>query len=385
MEIRELDPDDLDAALDVRSRSFGPLPGAHHDLWRQMTGRAIAGRRQLAAYDGARVVATARINDFVQWWHGRPVRMAGVGGVVVAPEHRGRGASGALMRAVLVRSRELGYPLSALFPATVRPYRAVGYEIAGERQVVDLPSEALRRLAGDTSGLRRAAPSDARTVIDALGAGYAADRVDGPYTWAAEEVAADLEDDDVLGYLADDGFVGYEFDGGERLTVHELAAGSAATRRTLWSLVGSGSSVAPVVRAALAPRDPLWWWLDENQIQVQHREWWMLRVIDPVAAIAARGFPSGLVVEVPLVLDDPVLNDGGPTAYRLTVHDGAATLHPTETTDGIRLGPQGLAALFAGTSTGALRAAGLAQGGDRGQDAVLDAAFAAEPFMTVHF
>ncbi|HEY9376050.1 MAG TPA: GNAT family N-acetyltransferase, partial [Jiangellaceae bacterium] len=110
MEIRDCSPDDLDAALDVRARSFGPLAAEHHDRWRLMQQRASGEGRLLGAYDGTNVIATARIHAFRQWWGGRALRLAGIGGVVVAPEYRGRGVGKQLMAAVLDRSREHGYP-----------------------------------------------------------------------------------------------------------------------------------------------------------------------------------------------------------------------------------------------------------------------------------
>jgi GNAT superfamily N-acetyltransferase len=39
-------------------------------------------------------------HDMRQWWYGRPVPMAGVAGVKVAPEYRGQGVGRALMTAL---------------------------------------------------------------------------------------------------------------------------------------------------------------------------------------------------------------------------------------------------------------------------------------------
>ncbi len=46
-------------------------------------------------------MAAAAFHDMRQWWHGRALPMAGVGGVKVAPEQRGRGVGRALMTELL--------------------------------------------------------------------------------------------------------------------------------------------------------------------------------------------------------------------------------------------------------------------------------------------
>ena len=58
METRTLDPDDLDAALDVRSRSFGVLPAAKRERWKAMTTQAIEAIAVLGVYDGAQLVGS---------------------------------------------------------------------------------------------------------------------------------------------------------------------------------------------------------------------------------------------------------------------------------------------------------------------------------------
>ncbi len=55
----------------------------------------------IGAFDGGRLVGSARYHLMRQWWHGRSMAMAGVAGVKVAPEERGRGVGKAMMAVVL--------------------------------------------------------------------------------------------------------------------------------------------------------------------------------------------------------------------------------------------------------------------------------------------
>jgi predicted acetyltransferase len=116
----------------------------------------------------------------------------------------------------------------------------------------------------------------------------------------------------------------------------------------------------------------------------------MLRVVDAPAAIAARGFPAATSLTVPLRITDEArpANSG---RWRLTVAGGAGTLDPLGPAGpagpagtagpAVTLGARGLAALYAGTPLVTLRQAGLAAGGTAADDAALDAAFAATPYM----
>jgi hypothetical protein len=113
----------------------------------------------------------------------------------------------------------------------------------------------------------------------------------------------------------------------------------------------------------------------------------MIRILDAPSAIARRGFPCGLTAEVPLRLEDPWL-EGCADSFCLHLVGGRAELR-TEASGASRkatnLGPNGLAALYAGTPMPTLRRAGLAHGGTPGQDALLDAAFAAHPYLLDSF
>lgn len=385
MEIRDLDPDDLDQALDIRNRSFRPLAESRWDSWRQMMGRALADRRVLGCYDGARLVGTTRINRYRQWWQGQSLPMAGISGVVVAPEYRGRGVARQLMQATLERAAGLGYPISVLYPATVSLYRDRGWEIGGAQHLVTLPTAALRRLIAQPVPLRRAGPDDAGEVLSVVRQVHAATRVCGPYLQEEIEVRNRIENDQPFTYLAEDGFLAYRWDGGD-LVVDEIVAGSGETARTLWSVVGSGSSTAATVRASVGPTDPLYWLVGEAVVQPAAEYRWMLRVVDVPTALSGRGYPLGVAAEVVLdVVDQHRPANSG--AWRLRVEGGTgqvvrdATAGPAAP----RLGPRGLAALFAGMPLTTLRTAGLLSGGDPGHDPVLEAVFTAQPYLTAYF
>ena len=99
----------------------------------------------LVAVDEGRVVATSAARPFLQWFGGRSLPMTGIYAVATLPEHRGGGLASRLVTDLLRRGREEGAVISALYPAAVRPYRSIGYELAGTYtdhriSISDLPS-----------------------------------------------------------------------------------------------------------------------------------------------------------------------------------------------------------------------------------------------------
>ena len=184
-----------------------------------------------------------------------------------------------------------------------------------------------------------------------------------------------LDDEDHFAYLADDGFLGYGWsDDGDEIEVEELVAGSAPTARALWQILASHGTVAERVRACLGPGDPVSWLIKEPSASLHRRESWMLRVVEAPAAIAARGYPSAVSLSVLLDLADPQL-PGNAARWRLEVSGGTGSLTRADdlhegngfvpgATPCLRLGPRGLAAMFAGVPLTTLRLAGLANGGD---------------------
>ena len=195
-------------------------------------------------------------------------------------------------------------------------------------------------------------------------------------------------------YLAGDGLLLYTWrEGHDEVFVQLAAAASAPTTRALWGIVGSHCWIAERVRARVGPADPVWWLAREPVADAVDHDDWMLRVVDPPAAVAARGFPPAAECAVRLRIADTArpANSG---LWWLEVGEGRASLVREEEaaagggTDGNRiltLGARGLAALYAGAPVATLRRAGLAAGGEAAADALLDGAFAATPFMLDRF
>jgi predicted acetyltransferase len=402
LQIRPLTPDDdIDAQVDLAQRAFGVMSAAQRADWVYVANHRISQGTFLGAFLAGQPVGAATVHDMRQWWHGRAVPMAGVANVKVAPEHRGNGIGRRLMTAVLELISTRGYPVSALYPATMPLYRALGWELAGGKYEAAIPARSLRSLMppdaaigmvhGPAAEVRRAGPGDAETMTAIIGRAHEAARDCGPLTWDLPSVARWLSWEGRYAYLTGDGFAAYRWgDGHDDLFVERVHGASPETVRALWSVIASHASVADTVRMRIAPGDPFWWLTHERDARLTRRPMWMLRVVDAPAAIAARGFPAAVSLAVPLVINDHARPaNSGP--WQLTVSDGTGILIPNARGIlpaaglALTLGARGLAALYAGTPVAALRLAGLASGGLAEADAALDAAFAATTFMVDDF
>jgi len=372
---RDLVTDDLDAAFDVRSRSFGPLDPSMRDWWNDVQQQSVNEHRVIGVFDGGRLLAHAKVRSYTQFWGGRPMPMGGVAGVVVAPDARGRGVGTRLMTALAQRSFDLGDLVSTLYPATIPIYRALGWELVGAQHRISMSAEALRRLGGKDVTLRPATDSDVKQMMKSLHDQYAAQRSSGPRMLSEADIREQIMNDGKMSYVADGGLVVYEWRGND-LVVSYLSADTPQTARALWSVVGSGSSIAAKVVAYLAPDDPIHLLLSQEVAHETSVQRWMLRVMDARKAIEARGFPNGVTGSAEIAVEDPVLS-GNSGSWHLEVSRGRGELTPAAAAStGLRVGPNGFAALYAGIPVHVLRTAGLATGGEPAGDELLDAAFA---------
>lgn len=294
----------------------------------------------LCAFDGARVAGTSRAVAFDQWVGGARVPCAGVSGVAVLPEHRGRGLAGELMRQLLQRRRESGDAVSVLYPANAALYRRLGYEYAGLRPrfsapVADLPSsrgEVAEMAEGDISAVMACF---SRYASAHTGPVESAD----PSRWASHILAHKGEgvQQRTVVVPGDQGVAGYasyfqegSFDnGGFGVTCKHLVALDARALRTLLGYFRRFENAAAQFAWHGPPSTgPTGLALSSTAFSIGPAlRRWMGRVLDVPRALEARGYPPSVAAEVVVGVEDPLFPaNAGP--WTLHVEHGQARVAP---------------------------------------------------------
>jgi predicted acetyltransferase len=367
VEVRELTAEQLGEAWQLGRLAFGLTPADPP----ASALKSSKGVTRYGAFDRAgRLIGKANDLHHEQWWDGRAVSVADVGGVAVIPEFRNHGVSRALLRRLLEDAHRRGAAFSALFPTVTAVYRSAGWALAGALYGVDIPVAALP--VGRDHGLtvRPGTPAD-------LGgsAGLYAELArcrNGLLTrvGAAWDPPADRFPDGVDGLtvVQDRGrLVGYAcwsrgpgFGQDAVLEVRDALAATTDAARALIAVLASWRSVVATVRfhallsGALATELPL-------EAATTHRvRRWMHRPVDVGAAVAARRWPPWVQAQAIFSLRDELApwNTG---TWRLEIADGLANLEPTIRSTAPRLTVEGFAQLFTGAASPAiLRETGLA-------------------------
>lgn len=348
MRLQELTADDDQARWALGRLAFGgdpsaqpepPYPGLH-----------------VGAFDGTgRLVARASARPYTQWWCGQQVPMCGIAGVVVHPDARGQGLVGRMLGWLVERAAE---PVSVLYPTAAGIYRRLGWEVVGTLDDTSVALSALPQQVPDGVVLRSAVPADLPALADlyaergAAGSGLLTRTgpsfPKGPTGLREVDVATvALEGGQPVGYTVYDR--GRGCGPGSALRVWEAVAGTPSGLRGLLAGLASWGSVVETVRWR-GRTDDLALALGGNVPPGTEAQPWMLRVLDPVAAVSARGFGGGTATASFAVEE---------RGYRLEVDGGRGTLTETDPAGLPRLSDQGLALLFAGVAQGRLLRAGL--------------------------
>jgi predicted acetyltransferase len=375
--VRPLRDDELDDAWQLGRVTFGgpadPPPIAV---------RPVPGWLRWGAFDArGRLVGKATDLGHEQWWGGRRVPTADVGGVAVAAEARGAGVGRALLGAVLERARDRGAAVSALYPTVSAVYRTMGWEVAGALREVDVDTASLPRDVPPEVAVRPAGPGEldvVRTVYEQVArgrdglltrtGGVFEPPADGSWPGGVDGTTLVEQDGAVTGALVYGRGTGYGPDG--RVTAHDLLAVTPEAARALAGVLGSWTSVAHTVRLTLLDGDPFAALLPLERGRPAATHPWMHRPVDVVHAVAARGWPAHVRGRVAFRLrDDAAPWNAGD--WELAVADGRGELRRAPAEPDMWLDVRGFAVLFGAATTGrAAVQAGLA--GGAGDAAALD-------------
>jgi predicted acetyltransferase len=292
-----------------------------------------------------RLVGSAAVLPFGQWFGGRRVPLGGVAAVTVAPEVRGRGVARSLLRDALAAMRDRGEVLSGLFPTTARLYRSVGYEHAARHLVTGISVETLGRI--EPSGSRcEIAPLDPDRIVDTMAPVYEtmAAQHDGWLSrgelWWRRFAHRYADADNRRAYTVTDGgevvgamLVEHIEPKGNKSGFHlydlgvdgPFATTPEALRAALAFLAGHGTTVGEV-RTNL-PTELVAIAVPDQHLTVRTHIVNMLRLVDMPGAVAARGFLVDDVEPIDIEVRDPLApwNEG---QWRLAVEDGKGRLEP---------------------------------------------------------
>lgn len=295
-----------------------------------------------------------------QYFGGKRVPMVGIAGVAVAPEARGDGVALSMMQACLREVRSEGAPLSCLYASTQSLYRQVGFEQAGHRFLhsVEISRIGIRDRSLPVRPLNDADEAAVRACYQRFAATTDGMLDRSPYLWRRTRAH---RDDTYKGFGVFDGpeLTGYLFlsqhrdpaSGRHDLSISDLAFSSAAAGRRILGFLGDFGSMAIRFELFGGPIHPVLHLLPQQFFESRRKDWWMLRITDAPAAIAARGFPRSIDASVSVeVTDDLFPENKG--AWHLSVRGGRGVLERSaRAARGAQMDIRALACLYSGFLT----------------------------------
>jgi predicted acetyltransferase len=314
--------------------------------------------------DGDRIVAAAAARDFRQWFGGRELEMSGIWGVVTLPEHRGGGLATRAVTVLLEDARERGQPLSALYPATQRPYRGMGYEQAGtmtrhEVALDDLPRGPSGPLPVEEFSLDRDLDG-VRACYRASVAGHSGPIDCDDPDWWRDKVLGRWFGDDVQRAVVTRGPNGIEgyasftygpakgaIDFNYLIQCRHLVATSVEGYASLLSYMRGFRGLGVALRFTGPPAHPLGLLVEEQRVLPVWTYRWMLRLLDVPAALAGRGY-GPVTGEAVLTVEDGLFPENrGP--WRLEADGSGSVAVSPASGSGSRPVPIGtLSAMYSG-------------------------------------
>lgn len=382
---------DIPALARLISHAFaGPLEGSRD--W--IVNQGLADVRTIRTAPGNAPDACLRRIDMGQFFGGRPVRMAGIAGVAVAPEARGRGLAKQMMGQCMLEAAADGFAISTLYASTQALYRSVGFEQAGHSCTIHIPVHRIDvdERAGEVHPLTEADQPAIEACYESFARRFPGMLARGKYVWSRirewrgeKHHPFGIRDDkgNISGYL----YLSQrrrEADGRHDLNLTDAAFTTPQAGRRLLAFLSQFGTMAHDVLLAGGPMHPWLNMLGEKKFDVKLKEYWMVRVLDVARAIESRGWNPTLRAEAHLCIADQLIpaNAGD---WTIRVEGGRASATRGGRGE-VKMDIRGFAPLYTGfMSPQELALAGLIEGPDAALDAA-QAVFASPlPWMTDFF
>ncbi|MEM1367565.1 MAG: GNAT family N-acetyltransferase [Cyanobacteria bacterium P01_H01_bin.15] len=340
----------------TEERQLGRLVGEAFGVTPEECSRYVTrlGNQRFRILRSVSVQAGLGIYEIAQWFGGKPVKAAGIGGVVVAPESRGQGLGKWLMGELLQELFTQNYGISILYPATQTLYRQLGYEQGGTHCEWSIAPETLR--GGEYRLPVTRVDRLNRSIFEPLQARFALHHsgpisrdealwqsILGTETSVPRYAYVFGEDDGYLIYDSQRTATGFE------LTVRDWCLLTpAAISRCLrfWqdqrSQIDQIHWVAPTTQSWLVQTA-------EQTARISKQQHWLLRIVNVTQALMDRGYPSEISGELEFAITDEWIpsNQGN---FCLQVSAGQGVVSPGGRGD-LSLSIGSLASLFTGLYT----------------------------------
>ena len=380
-------PEDLQQLRVIESQCFGIPP---HDCQEYID--CLGKEKFRLIRQGKQVVGSLAIYDMGQWYGGCRVPMAGIAAVGVLPESRGTGAAYQLMSSTLQELHSQDVPISALYAATQRLYRKVGYEQGGTRCRWKLETTSIQSQERHLT-LHRVNPNHYEIFQDIyqqqaqINNGNL-DRISA--IW--KNLLKVLEKQSLYAYLIGsetkpEGYIIFT----QRREADSFLIGirdgvvlTTKAAQSFWTFLADHRSQINEVRWYGSSLNPSLLLLSEQSAKIAHKEHWMLRVINVPLALSKRGYPLGVETELHLeIKDNLIAKNNGRFCLKVSQGQGEVT---TGGNGDLQIDVKGLASLYTGLfSPRQLQLAGYLQAN---QEALLTATLlfaGSEPWMPDFF
>lgn len=270
---------------------------------------------------------------------GKIFAMSGVAGVATWPEHRRGGKVARLLRQGLVDMRARGESVSMLHPFSFAFYRRYGWELTFERKQMELTVHQLPRFSAPGWTFTR---TEERTRLAPIYDAYAAQyngMLARDATWWETRVGRRQRVQIALCIDANGnerGYIIYHVKD-EVFTAVECVYLDEEARRALWTFIANHDSMARTFKILAPVRDSLPFLLPDPRVKQEIISYFMARIVDVKAFLAAYPFTSPAVLAVTVEDADAPWNNG-------TFSTGASGQHAAQVSCDI----QTLTAMFFG-------------------------------------